>query len=187
MDRRHRRLLRLAMPAISNQCLPVDQAVRVSTSKALFNDLSGSRCANFGDEISQSRRVSHHGYVIVGQRVQLSIRVWSFAIIAWVEPSRLGTWLRLIFHGFPVRSVRDMHVTSARLSLAPSARRAIGCPVLFWYASTHPFHRAFWPSGQGVDPEHVGVLAGAHCGFLLLKLAPQISQLVPPGRISRTH
>ena len=69
--------------------LPVDQAVRVSTCQALFDGLPGSPLPEFSDEIPPSRRVRHHGDLVVCQPIQLSIRVWDFAIIAWVEPSRL--------------------------------------------------------------------------------------------------
>lgn len=89
--------------------------MRTSSCEALFHNFSGSLlAADFGDEIPPSCRVCHHGDLVVCQPVKISIRVWSIAIIAWVEPSRLGACRPHFFHVLPSSfRMRDArHVSS---------------------------------------------------------------------------
>lgn len=69
--------------------------------QAPFHHFSGLLFANFGDEILPGLCVCHPGNEIIGQDIQLSIRERRFAVIAWVEPGRLRTRLRLVFHVLP--------------------------------------------------------------------------------------
>jgi hypothetical protein len=77
--------------------LPVDPAVTVLGCQTLFHHFSSLLFANFGDEIRPGLCVCHPGNEIIGQDVQLSIGARGFAVIAWVKPGRLRTYLRLVF------------------------------------------------------------------------------------------
>ena len=113
--------------------LPVDQAVRVSTCEALFHSLPGSLLAEFSDEIPPRRRVRHQCDLVVCQPIQLSIRVWGFAIIAWVEPSRLRAYRPLFFHALP-RSfrVRVANHIKPVLGVALNCRQARRAVMVRW-------------------------------------------------------
>ena len=112
---------------------PVDQAVRVSTCQALFDGLPGSLLAKFSDEIPPSRRVRHHGDLVVCQPIQLSIRLWDFAIIAWVEPSRLRAYRPLFFHALPSSfHMRDVRRVKPVLSVALNCRQACRAAMVQW-------------------------------------------------------
>ena len=103
--------------------LPVEEALRIPACEAQFQNLSGSLPADIGDEIPPSRRVRQHGNLVVRQSVQLYIRVRRLAVVAWVEPGRLGTLRGFVFH--------VVHSSSA----AKSNRILAPIPALF----EHPF------------------------------------------------
>jgi len=66
--------------------------------QSLFRNFSGLPFAEFGDKSLPSIGVRHTRDEIIDQGVQLCFREWLFAIIAWIEPGRLRTYLLLFIH-----------------------------------------------------------------------------------------